>query len=130
MIKFFTPLIPPTVTHNDLEPFMRKGKPSIRKSEALKDAEAKWEAHLARFAPDTPLCGPLKADLMLCWPTDGKHEQGSPKETKPDLDNTEKTVWDVCEKLGFYGTDAQIVEKHVVKMWSDPAGVYMKLEEV
>lgn len=130
MIEFFAPMVPPTVTHNGLEVHRYGGRARIGKSAALVDAEAKWEAHLARFAPPKPLTGPLRADLRLCWPTRGEHPQGTPKDTKPDLDNTEKTVWDVLQRLGYYEGDQQIADKHSAKMWADPAGVYLRLEEI
>ncbi|MGO5315822.1 RusA family crossover junction endodeoxyribonuclease [Paraeggerthella sp. LCP19S3_G8] len=131
MIEFFAPMVPPTATHNDLVAVSDShGKARLVKSAALKAAEAKWEAHLATFAPPAPLRGPLRADLRLCWPTDGRHPQGTPKGTKPDLDNVEKTFWDVCQKLGYFDGDQQVADKHVAKMWADPAGVYLRLEEI
>ena len=123
-------MVPPTTTHNALEIHGRGEKRFLGKSAALKEAESKWEAHLARFAPPAPLTGPLRADLRLCWPTLGKHAQGEPKDTKPDLDNSEKTFWDVCQKLGYYKGDHQIAAKQVSKCWADPAGVYLRLEEI
>ena len=130
MIEFFEPMVPPSTTHNGLEVHRRGGKAAVGKSAALLEAEAKWEAHLARFAPERPLRGPLRADLRLCWPTEGKHPQGTPKDTKPDLDNVEKTLWDVMQGLGYYAGDQQVADKHVAKMWADPAGVYLRLEEI
>ena len=129
-IEFFVPMVPPTVTHNAME-LHRIGKRTVLgKSDALVAAEAKWEAHLARFAPERPLRGPLRADLRLCWPPEGKHAQGEPKDPKPDLDTVEKTFWDVLERLGYYKGDQQIVTKQVSKCWADPAGVYLRLEEI
>lgn len=130
MIEFFEPMIPPNTTHNAMEIRKRGDKTFLGKSEALLDAEIKWEAHLGQFAPEKPLTGPLRADLRLCWPTDCKHYQGEPKDTKPDLDNVEKTFWDVCERLGYYKGDQQVVAKQVSKCWADPAGVYLRLEEI
>lgn len=131
-IEFFEPMIPPTVTHNDLEATLNKktGKPFIRKSQALKNAESSWEAHLAKFTPKKPLKGAVVAQARICWPTEGKHEQGEPMTNKPDLDNVEKTLWDVLAKLGFYIDDAHIVDKHTQKMWADPAGIWIRLEEI
>lgn len=131
MIEFFEPMVPPTTTHNDLVAVSdARGRARLVKSQALREAEAKWEAHLAPFAPPRPLRGPLRADLRLCWPTGGRHPQGSPKGTKPDLDNVEKTFWDVCEQLGYFAGDQQIAAKQVSKAWADPAGVYLRLEEI
>lgn len=126
-------MILPDVTHNDLMALVSKktGKAFLSKSNALKEAEMDWESHLAKFTPSSGLRGALRADLRLCWSTNGKHPQGSLKETKPDLDNTEKTFWDVLGRLGFFEVgDQQVAQKLVTKMWADPAGVYLKLEEV
>lgn len=130
MIEFFAPMIPPDTTHNAMEIQKRGDKTFLGKSAALKEAETKWEAHLGQFAPFEPLTGPLRADLRLCWPTNGKHPQGEPKDTKPDLDNSEKSFWDVCQKLGYYKGDQQIAIKQVSKCWADPAGVYLRLEKI
>lgn len=131
MIEFFEPLIPPNVTHNDLMAVARKGgKAAIIKSAALNSVESKWESYLAKHAPQKPLEGPIVAEVRICWPTGGNHAQGEPKDTKPDLDNVEKTLWDVMQKLGYFKGDQQIVYKTTSKMWSDPAGIYVRMEEV
>lgn len=131
MIEFFEPMIPPDTTHNDLMAVTRRtGKAAIIKSAALKAVESKWESHLAKHAPQNPLEGPIIAEVRICWPTNGEHSQGEPKDTKPDLDNVEKTLWDVMQKLGFFKGDQQIVHKTTSKMWSDPAGVWVRLEEI
>lgn len=130
-VEFFAPVKLDHASHNRLEPFKRKdGSVGIRKSDSLKEAEARIEAHVAYHAPAAPLEGPLVAELRMCWPTDGTHAQGEPKATDPDMDNVEKVLWDVMQRLGFYGNDAQIFAKSVSKMWSDPAGVYVRIEEL
>lgn len=119
-------------SHNDLEPYVRRGdgKARIRKGDALAEAEERILPRLAPFAPDEPLEGPLRAELRMCWPTGGEHAQGEPKATKPDCDNVEKVLWDLMERLGFFRDDAQIVDKRVAKMWADPMGFYFEIEEV
>lgn len=134
-IKFFQPMVPPTVTHNELEVRFKSGKdgskvPYIGKTEALLKAEAKWEAHLAQHRPERPLAGPLRVDMRICWPTNGKHAQGEPKVTKPDNDNTEKVVFDCLQRLGYFKDDSYIVDNRTMKMWADPAGIYLKVEQL
>lgn len=130
-VEFFAPVLLDHASHNRLEAFRRKdGSVGIRKSDSLKEAEARIEAHVAYHAPAAPLEGPLSAELRMCWPTGGRHAQGEPKPTPPDMDNVEKVVWDVLQRLGFFASDAQIFAKSVCKMWSDPAGVYVRIEEL
>ena len=133
-ISFFEPMVPPTTTHNDLEiRYKHQGGrrvPFIGKSDDLKRAEASWRAHLAKHRPEKPLSGAVYCEMRVCWPTDGGHAQGEPKTTVPDNDNVEKTVWDVLKSLGFVEDDAQIAHNRTMKMWADPAGIYLRLEEM
>lgn len=130
MIEFFEPMVPPSATHNGLEPCIRRGRPSIRKSDALREAEAAWRAHLARHAPEKPLAGPISVEMRICWPTGGRHPQGSPHAVRPDADNVEKTVFDVMAELGFFENDSRIAVHTTAKLWSDPAGIYVRMEEL
>lgn len=131
MIEFFEPMVPPTTTHNDLVPVSNaRGRARIVKSAALKAAEAKWEAHLAEHAPEKPLQGAVALEMRICWPTGGKHVQGSWHDVKPDADNVEKTVWDVMAKLGYFEDDGRIALHTTAKLWSDPAGIYVRMEEI
>ena len=109
---------------------MRRGKPSIRKSTDLHEAEAAWRSHLARHAPVAPLSGPISLEMRICWPTGGTHPQGAPHAVKPDADNVEKTVWDVMAALGYMENDSRIALHTTAKLWSDPAGIYVRMEEI
>ena len=132
MIEFFEHMIIPTTTHNSLE--IRKssdGRKFIGKSAELIIAEKRWQAYIAKHQPKKPLTGAISAKLTFCFEAKNNHKVGDPKTTKPDLDNLEKTFWDVCENLGFFAIgDQQIVQKLVTKAYSDVPGVYLKLEEV
>lgn len=130
-VEFFAAMRVPSTTHNDLVAVpMANGGARIVKSAALREAEAAWESRLARFAPDRPLTGPLAADVRLCWAADSRHPAGSPKATKPDLDNVEKTLWDVLGRLGFFEGDQQVALKRVAKLYGEVPGVYVRLEEM
>ena len=70
-VSAFLAMEPPTVTHNDLVPCTRGGRPSIRKGERLLDAEAKLMAHMGGLAGQAresggPLSGALSAAVSLC----------------------------------------------------------------
>lgn len=131
-VEFFAPMRIPSTTHNDLIAVpMEGGGARIVKSAALREAEAAWESRLARFAPERPLRGPLAADVRLCWEADAAHPAGTPKATKPDLDNIEKTLWDVLGRLEFFERgDQQVAAKTVCKMYAEHPGAYVRLEEI
>lgn len=130
MIEFFEPMIPPTVTHNALEIHHYGKAARIGKSAELVEAEAAWRARLAPHAPETPLRGPVRLEMRICWPTGGRHPQGAPHASKPDADNVEKTVFDVMAKLGYFEDDSRIALHTTAKLWSDPAGIYVRMEEI
>lgn len=138
-VQAFLPFVPPTVTHNDLEAYTYKDKDGkvragIRKSDRLKAAEDAMRPYVRRWVEQMtccPLHGPVIETLRICWPTDGRHEQGEPRDDPPDLDNWIKTFNDLCESCGAISDDAHVVKyKDVVKVWADPAGVFVRFEEV
>lgn len=134
-ISFFHPMIPPTTTHNDLVVRFKKGEngrqvPYIGKGDDLKKAEAKWRSVLAQHVPEKPLKGALGVEMRICWPTDGRHAQGAAKVTKPDNDNVEKVVYDQLQSLGYFKDDSAIAYNRTMKMWADPAGIYLRIEEL
>ena len=136
-VQTFLPFVPPTVTHNDLEPYTyRRGgktRAGIRKSDRLKDAEDMMRPYLERVASGwscVPLKPPVRETLKICWPTDGKHKQGELRIDPPDLDNWEKTWHDLVESVGIVANDSHIVDKRSVKVWADPAGVFVRFEEI
>ena len=64
--------------------------------------EADWEAHLARHALAEPIGGAVSAKMTLLYGLPEGREQFEPKTTKPDVDNVEKTMYDVMASLGFF----------------------------
>lgn len=137
-VQGFLPFVPPTVTHNDLEAytFRRDGKmrAGIRKSDRLKAAEDMMRPYVQRLAESMtccPLRGKVVETLKICWPTDGEHEQGEFRDDAPDLDNWIKTFNDLCESCGVISDDKHVVRyKDIVKVWADPAGVFVRFEEI
>jgi Holliday junction resolvase RusA-like endonuclease len=134
----FLAMVPPTVTHNDLEAFMKRGRggrmvPSIRKSEELREAEDALRARvLAAGVNDVPLgsrdCA-LAVSVTWCFPR-GDHEQGEPHTDKPDMSNMLKTLEDVLARCGVISDDCRIADERLCKAWADPAGIYVLVEEM
>ena len=136
-IQGFIPVEPPDVTHNDLKAYvvMQDGKPSarIRKSDRLKAYEERLRPYVERMRANmssAPLDGPLREEVRLCYPTDGRHRQGEPKATKPDGDNVIKTINDMIESKGVIANDSRICDMTVRKMYRDPAGIWVHIEEL
>ena len=133
-VEAFLAMIPPTVTHNGLVVRERerggRRESFIGKSGALHAAESAIRARLSRCRPDEPIACPMRAELRWCFPTEGRHAQGEPMVSRPDLDNLEKTFLDCCQAEGIIHDDALVVEKHSAKAWSDPAGIWFRFEEI
>ncbi len=135
VIQGFLPVEPPKVTHNDLTIRYRTktsgGRvPYVAKSDRLRKAEDAIRPHIARLAPSMPLSGALRVTWKLAWPTDGKHYQGEAKTTKPDADNVVKTLNDLLESCRVIANDAMICDLRAMKMFRDPAGIWVRVEEV
>ena len=132
----FLPMEPPTVTHNDLEAYMRRGRggrmvPSIRKSAELHEAEDRIAARVrAAGPPPEPLAGALREEVRLCFPLGAHRAAGSPMADKPDLDNSIKTINDILEGEGVIANDCRVAELLAAKAWSEPAGIYIRVEEI
>lgn len=133
----FLAVEPPTVTHNDLVAYVvgdgRGGgrtRASIRKSDRLREAEGALMAALGACAPPEPLSGPLRLDVRLCFATGGRHAQGEPKATRPDVDNSIKTILDCLTRAGVIEDDARVAELRAAKAWADPAGIWVRAERL
>lgn len=126
----FLAMEPPAVTHNDLEPGMRGGRPCIRKSDRLREAEDAIMARLAPARPAEPLSGPLRLQVRWCFGTGGRRPQGAPHTSRPDMSNMLKTLEDCMVRAGWIADDALVCEERLAKAWSDPAGIWVRAEEL
>lgn len=133
-IQGFIPSPPPNVTHNDLTIRFKdtgiKRRPFIGKSDRLKSEEDRLRPYIAKLRPLAPLSGALRLTWKLIWPVDARHASGEPKTTKPDADNVVKTLNDLLESCRIIANDAQICDLRVVKAYGEPAGIYVRIEEV
>ncbi len=136
-VQSFLTFVPPKVTHNDLEAYTTKagGKTvaRIRKSDRLKEAEDMMRPHVERMSEKygrPRLAGPLAQLVKVCWPTEGRHEQGEYMCEKPDADNWVKAFNDLCEHAGLIQNDKLVCVLHIEKMYADPAGVFVRFQEL
>ncbi|MGX6979102.1 RusA family crossover junction endodeoxyribonuclease [Vagococcus elongatus] len=136
MIEFFMAMRPPTTTHQQKQVQVvydhkkKKHVPVFYEDDKLKAARNKLMAHLGKYVPEEKMTGPLRVVVKWLFPRTGKRKNGEYKDTKPDLDNSNKLLQDCMENLGFYKNDAQIASLVVEKFWADKPGIYIKIEEV
>lgn len=135
MIEFFIPMEKvPTATHQQTKVTCIDGKPNHYEPPALKRARADYMALLSKHIPEKPLDGPLQLTTKYCfaYPKSWSRTKRIPtwKDTKPDNGNANKLLEDCMEELGFYVNDSRIASLIVQHFWSEPSGIYIKLEEL
>ena len=129
-IRFFLPMKPPTVTHQEKSVHVVNGKPVLYEPAELKAARSKLTANLARHKPAAPLQGAVRLVVKWCFPITGKHTDGEYKYTKPDTDNLEKMLKDCMTELGFWKDDAQVASEITEKFWAKLPGILIYAEEI
>lgn len=127
--EFFMPMIPPTVTHQEKQVHVVKGKPVFYEPAELKQARAKLMAHLGQHVPEAKYTVGVQLVVKWLFPN-GKHPVGTYKTTKPDTDNLQKLLKDCMTAVGFWKDDALVVSEHVEKFWADKPGIYILIQEV
>ena len=130
MMQFFIAMVPPTVTHQEKQVRVVKGKPIFYEPAALKVARAKLMGRLAKYKPVEPLEGALQLVCKWCFPLDkgGRHRDGEYKTSKPDTDNLQKLLKDCMTDLGFWMDDAQVASEIAEKFWAAVPGIFIMLE--
>ena len=125
---FFMPMIPPTKTNQE-KGINYKSRRVYTTSE-MRDVEAKFDSYLFPHRPISPLNGPVRLYIHWMFPVVGEHTDGEWKTTKPDVDNSVKTLIDRMTRLGYWKDDAQIVGLLIEKRYSEIPGVYIVYEAV
>lgn len=127
-ISFFLPMNPPTVTYQEKDIAVVKGKPVVYEPAELKAVRSKLMAHLGQYAPLVPMQCAVRLMVKWCFPITGKHEDGEWKTTKPDTDNLQKLLKDCMTDLGYWKDDAQVASEIVEKFWAKVPGIYVFAE--
>ena len=130
MLKFILPTTPkaqarPRVTV--------RGNGNRRFAHAYKTAdqqanERTLEALLMPHRPSKPLACPVALEFTACLPVSRSDSKRTVEAKlsgkiwaikKPDLDNLAKNLKDSMTRMGFWLDDAQVVELHCKKIWSE-----------
>lgn len=129
--EFFMPMKKvPTVTHQQKQVTVVNDKPVFYEPAELKAARAKLMAHLGRQVPEQMYTKPVRLIVKWCFPITGKRQDGEYKSTKPDIDNSQKLLFDCMTDLKFWKDDALVVSLIAEKFWAKLPGIYIRIEEV
>lgn len=120
----------PTMTHQEKQVHVVKGKPVFYEPAELKAARAKLRAHMSRHVPVEPFQGAVRLTTWWCFPVLGNHRDGEYKTSKPDTDNLVKLLKDVMTDLGYWQDDAQVASEVIEKYWAEQPGIYVKAESL
>lgn len=131
MVEFFIPMKKvPTTTHQQKQVTVVKGKPVFYEPDSLKAARAKLTAHLGGYVPEKQINNPVRLYVKWCFPMTKKSENGQYKHTKPDIDNSQKLLFDCMTDLGYWKDDSLVVSLIAEKFWADLPGIYIRIEEI
>ncbi len=128
-LRFFLPMNPPTVTHQEKRVGVRAGKPIVYEDGRLADARQKLTAYLAPQRPPEPFAGAVRLTCKWCFPDKrGAHAHGAYKTTKPDTDNLNKLLKDCMTACHFWRDDAQVASEIIEKFWvRKRPGIYIEV---
>lgn len=124
-MQFFIPMKIPTVTHQEKQVHVVRGKPVFYEPTELKQAD-----HLAQYRPKQLMKGPVELVVKFCFPLVAGTHDGQPKTTKPDCDNLVKLLQDVMNQLDFYEDDRFVVSLVAQKFWAKIPGLFIALQPV
>ena len=128
--EFFMPMHVPTMTHQEKQVHVVKGRPVFYEPQELKAVREKLRAHLGRHVPDVGFSGPVRLTTWWCFAVKGTHHNGEYRTSKPDTDNLVKMLKDVMTGLHFWSDDAQVASEVIEKYWADIPGIYIKVESL
>lgn len=128
-MEFFMSMIPPTVTAQEREVRVVKGKPVFYDPPELADAKQKLTAHLSRRTPEKRFEDGIRLTVKWLFPK-GRHRDGEYRTTKPDTDNLQKLLKDCMTRCGFWADDALVCSEIVEKFWAKIPGIYIRIEVI
>ncbi|ALA12719.1 RusA family crossover junction endodeoxyribonuclease [Paenibacillus larvae] len=128
--EFFMAMIPPKTTSQQKQVTVVKNKPVFYEPPELKTARVKLMAHLGQHVPEKTYARPVRLVVKWCFPITGKRQDGEYKMTRPDIDNSQKLLFDCMTDLKFWKDDALVVSLVAEKFWAKLPGIYIKIEEV
>ena len=135
-MTIFLPITPPKATAqgNGKRIVVIQGRPRFFKGRQAASAEHALTALLAPRKPHEPAQGPVSLDIQLTWPwrvrepLKTRARRKIPHTSKPDADNSVKSLIDCMTKLGFWKDDSQISDLRIRKWWGSEPGILITIE--
>lgn len=106
----------------------RYGKRGTYKTSSLIGWEHTLMRGLRPYAPEEPIDGPIQLSVTFGYKAKTMADRYKWKITRPDTDNSIKTLKDIMTRLGFWHDDAQIVFEICKKIWVKDPGIVIKVE--
>lgn len=122
-------MVPPTVTAQEREVRVAKGKPVFYDPPELADAKQKLTAHLSRHTPEKRFEDGIRLTVKWLFPK-GRHRDGEYRTTKPDTDNLQKLLKDCMTRCGYWEDDALVCSEICEKFWAEIPGIYIRIEVI
>jgi Holliday junction resolvase RusA-like endonuclease len=132
-IKAWIDCIPPKTTAQAAARIMKRrdGTMFVGKFDTGKGKAAQNDlmALLMPYRPPQPMQGPVCVRLTFCWPwrkSEPKRNRTTgvmPCDTRPDVDNLCKLIFDCMTRLAYWSDDGQVAALAVLKAWGDRPGI-------
>lgn len=137
MIDFFLPMVPPTITQQEHQVKVVKGKPVFYDPPRLRDARQMFtnllrnqKHRVSGWDYIFPLEGPVRLLTKWIWPAGEDHSDGEWKTTKPDTDNLIKLFKDCMTRTFWWTDDAQVCSEITEKFYGNRPGIYVRVEQI
>jgi Holliday junction resolvase RusA-like endonuclease len=127
------PIDPPRTTHQNKRLAIRNGRAVLFDHKNLRRASALYDSALLlcrAHKPAVPMTGAIRLVARFNFPTDAKKLRGTPKTTKPDLDNLCKGLLDALQRNGWIAADQEVAEIHAQKRWQATGTIEVSCEGV
>lgn len=87
------------------------------------------------YRPEQPLEKPLRVEIKWVYPyrkSEPKKNRTAEKycDTRPDVDNICKLLFDMMTRIGFWIDDSQIADLHFIKVWDNKPRIEIKIGEL
>lgn len=87
------------------------------------------------YRPEQPLEKPLRVEIKWVYPyrkSEPKKNRTSEKycDTRPDVDNICKLLFDMMTRIGFWIDDSQIADLHFTKVWDNKPRIEIRIGEL
>lgn len=128
-ISFFLPMKTiPTVTSQ--EKGVNFSEHRIYTKPEVLEVKQKYTSLLAPHRPEQSMRGPVRLEVVWCFPPQERAPAGTYKASKPDTDNMIKLLKDCMTELGFWLDDAQVAVEYLSKGYDNPSGIFIEVMEL